>query len=79
MKYCKFKANLLVLFNLFQYGISVSRIDPLVGSKVGLIRGIRSADSDYAMFLGIPYATVDRSNPFGVSEKQVPFEILLIA
>lgn len=73
MKYCKFKILLPVLFILFQNGISLSRIDPLVDSKVGLIRGLRADDGDYSMFLGIPYATVDRSNPFGVSYLQVSF------
>lgn len=43
------------------------RIDPLVNTNVGLIRGLRANDGDYSMFLGIPFAQVDVNNPFGVS------------
>lgn len=46
---------------------ALTRIDPLVQTKLGLIRGLRASDGDYSMFMGIPYATVDESNPFGVS------------
>lgn len=45
-----------------------ARVDPLVDTKVGLIRGLAASDGDYAMFMGIPYATVDKENPFGVSD-----------
>lgn len=49
-------------------GIIVSpRIDPLVETKVGLIRGLRATDGDYSMFLGIPFGVVNETNPFGVS------------
>lgn len=44
-----------------------SRVDPLVDTKVGLIRGLKAEDGDYSMFLGIPYGKVEESNPFGVS------------
>lgn len=47
---------------------SASRIDPLVETKVGLIRGLRATDGEYSMFMGIPYAYVNESNPFGVSD-----------
>lgn len=65
---CKYK----ILFSslilcLIHNGNGIPRIDPLVDSKVGLIRGLRASDGDYSMFMGIPYATVDKSNPFGVS------------
>lgn len=43
------------------------RLDPLVDTKQGLIRGLRADDGDYSMFLGIPYAKVNADNPFGVS------------
>lgn len=57
--------TLLLLCN----GIIASpRIDPLVETKVGLIRGLRASDGDYSMFLGIPFGVVNETNPFGVSE-----------
>lgn len=40
-------------------------MDPLVSTKSGLIRGL-GTDSGYAQFLGVPYAEVNKSNPFGV-------------
>lgn len=43
------------------------RIDPLVETKVGLIRGLSASDGDYSMFLGIPFGVVNETNPFGVS------------
>lgn len=48
---------------------AISRIDPLVDTKLGLIRGLKSSDGQYSMFMGIPYAKVDEKNPFGVSEQ----------
>ncbi|XP_022818121.1 bile salt-activated lipase-like [Spodoptera litura] len=42
----------------------LSRVDPLVSTKSGLIRGLLT-DSGYAQFLGVPYAEVNKSNPFG--------------
>lgn len=48
------------------------RVDPLVKTKQGLIKGIRADDGDYSMFLGIPYAIVDENNPFGV--RKISFE-----
>lgn len=47
--------------------IAITRIDPLVETKVGLIRGLRGSDGDYSMFLGIPFGVVNETNPFGVS------------
>ncbi|KPI91074.1 Carboxylesterase 4A [Papilio xuthus] len=44
-----------------------TRVDPLVDTKVGLIRGLKAEDGDYSMFLGIPYGKVDENNPFGPS------------
>ena len=42
------------------------RLDPLVDTQQGLIKGLRADNGDYSMFLGIPYAKVDVDNPFGV-------------
>ncbi|CAH0592565.1 unnamed protein product [Chrysodeixis includens] len=63
-----------VLLCLIQYGTARSRIDPLVDTNVGLIRGLRASDGDYAMFMGIPYATVDEANPFGPSKPHPGFD-----
>ncbi|XP_026739429.1 juvenile hormone esterase-like [Trichoplusia ni] len=71
----RYKFNILpVLACLIHYGTAMSRIDPLVDTKVGLIRGLRATDGDYAMFMGIPYATVDGANPFGPSEPHPGFD-----
>ncbi|XP_041983342.1 esterase FE4-like isoform X2 [Aricia agestis] len=44
-----------------------SRLDPLVDTNQGLIRGLQADDGAYSKFLGIPYAQVNSSNPFGGS------------
>ncbi|CAH0592571.1 unnamed protein product [Chrysodeixis includens] len=67
-------STLPVLLCLIQYGRAMSRIDPLVDTNVGLIRGLRASDGDYAMFMGIPYATVDEANPFGPSKPHPGFD-----
>ncbi|GBP32969.1 Esterase FE4 [Eumeta japonica] len=54
-------------------GVNV-RVDPLVLTNQGLIRGQRASDGDYTAFLGIPYAQVDSSNPFGDSFPYPKFE-----
>ncbi|CAK1551640.1 unnamed protein product [Leptosia nina] len=41
------------------------RIDPLVLIEQGLVRGLISNDGSYSSFLGIPYAQVNLSDPFG--------------
>ncbi|KAJ8707440.1 hypothetical protein PYW08_010692 [Mythimna loreyi] len=51
----------------------LSRIDPLVSTKRGLIRGLQSEDG-YAQFLGVPYAVVDENNPFGPSKPHPGFD-----
>ncbi|KAJ8705291.1 hypothetical protein PYW07_011118 [Mythimna separata] len=51
----------------------LSRIDPLVSTKGGLIRGLLSEDG-YAQFLGVPYAVVDENNPFGPSKPHPGFK-----
>lgn len=61
----------ILLFGLF-YGVEGrARVDPLVDTKVGRIKGLVATDGDYSMFLGIPYATVDPLNPFGVSVQDI--------
>ncbi|XP_041981655.1 acetylcholinesterase-like [Aricia agestis] len=37
----------------------------IVHAPAGSIRGVPAADGDYVMYLGIPYARVNASNPFG--------------
>ncbi|XP_026739430.1 esterase B1-like [Trichoplusia ni] len=65
----RYKCNTILLLSfVFNYGTAMSRIDPLVDTNVGMIRGLRATDGDYAMFMGIPYATVDEANPFGLSK-----------
>ncbi|XP_026326617.1 juvenile hormone esterase-like [Hyposmocoma kahamanoa] len=62
-------------FLLLCNGIIASpRIDPLVETKVGLIRGLTASDGDYSMFLGIPFGVVDETNPFGPSTPYPKFE-----
>lgn len=62
------KKSVGFIFLLLCDGIIASpRIDPLVETKVGLIRGLKASDGDYSMFLGIPFGVVNETNPFGVS------------
>lgn len=44
---------------------ATTRVDPLVSTKVGLIRGLRD-ENGYTKFLGVPYGKVGE-NIFGVS------------
>ncbi|XP_045782974.1 esterase FE4-like [Maniola jurtina] len=55
------------------------RLDPLVNSPAGLIRGLRAGDGEYSMFLGIPYAQVEENNPFGTSIPQPKFNTIFNA
>ncbi|CAK1592681.1 unnamed protein product [Parnassius mnemosyne] len=66
----------VVLFNLVLVSAVCGspRLDPLVSTKKGLIRGLQASDGDYSMFLGIPYARVNQSNPFGPSLPYPDFE-----
>ncbi|KAL0883579.1 hypothetical protein ABMA27_015730 [Loxostege sticticalis] len=66
-----FLAFLLILGNS---DASTPRVDPLVNTNLGLIRGVRASDGDYAMFMGIPYAKVNASNPFGKALPPEPFD-----
>ncbi|KAH9642996.1 hypothetical protein HF086_013557 [Spodoptera exigua] len=59
--------SVCVLFVVFSGLVEgLYRVDPLVSTNKGLIRGLRS-DEGYAQFMGIPYAVVDKKNPFGPS------------
>ncbi|CAK1603850.1 unnamed protein product [Parnassius mnemosyne] len=66
----------VVLFNLILVCAvwSSPRLEPLVQTKKGLIRGLHASDGDYSMFLGIPYARVNESNPFGPSMPYPDFD-----
>ncbi|CAK1592678.1 unnamed protein product [Parnassius mnemosyne] len=66
----------VVLFNLILVSAVCGspRLDPLVNTKKGLIRGLQASDGDYSMFLGIPYARVNDSNPFGPSVPYPDFD-----
>lgn len=66
--------SVVVLFAVCASVRGLSRIDPLVSTNRGLIRGLQFGDG-YAKFLGIPYAVVDENNPFGVS---LVFHLLIV-
>ncbi|XP_041981444.1 acetylcholinesterase-like [Aricia agestis] len=51
----------------------------LVHTEVGSIQGVPADDGDYVMFLGIPYARVNVSNPFGASIPHEKFDKLFEA
>ncbi|CAH0731226.1 unnamed protein product, partial [Brenthis ino] len=51
-----------------------TRLDPLVDTPQGLIRGQKADEGDYSMFLGIPYAKLDENNPFGASSPHPKFD-----
>lgn len=58
---------LILIVLVFRYVCgSFVRVDPLVNTNLGLIKGLVASDGDYSMFLGIPYAIVNETNPFGV-------------
>ncbi|CAH0592564.1 unnamed protein product [Chrysodeixis includens] len=63
-----------VLLCLIQYGTAMSRTDPEVVTNVGSIRGLKASDGNYDMYMGIPYATVDVTNPFGPSKPHPGFD-----
>ncbi|CAB3241217.1 unnamed protein product [Arctia plantaginis] len=48
--------------------------DLLVETDIGFIKGLRADDGDYTMFLGLPFAEVNTSNPFGVATPHPGFE-----
>lgn len=66
---------IMVCYASFRSSDSIDlRVDPLVITSKGLIRGLRANDGDYSMFLGIPFGNVDPQNPFGLSTPYPPFE-----
>ncbi|CAH2083284.1 unnamed protein product [Euphydryas editha] len=67
---------LLTIFGIAQCQI---RLDPLVNTKLGLIRGLSATDGDYSMFLGIPYAQVNTDNPFGAAIPHPRFDDIFSA
>lgn len=58
------RLKLLTFFILINY---VFANEPVVETSLGTIRGVRSSDGGTNQFMGIPYASVNESNPFGVS------------
>ncbi|XP_063380417.1 esterase FE4-like [Cydia fagiglandana] len=66
--------RLVLAVLLFKNVNSDMRVDPLVHTNVGLIKGLKAPDGDYSMFLGIPYAIVDKENPFGASLPHPEFD-----
>ncbi|XP_072940725.1 uncharacterized protein [Epargyreus clarus] len=73
-----FRLMFIVLF-LTYYVNSLTGEDPLVETNLGLIKGLKATDGNYSMFLGIPYATVDKDNPFGLSTPQSTFDTIFEA
>ncbi|XP_028033411.1 esterase FE4-like [Bombyx mandarina] len=46
---------------------------PQVKTKLGTIVGLYSSDGNYNMYMGVPYAMVNKSNPFGDSQPYPKF------
>ncbi|KAL4711654.1 hypothetical protein ACJJTC_011362 [Scirpophaga incertulas] len=65
---------IVVLICLTESKNVLPRTNPIVSTNLGTIEGLFADDGDYSMFLGIPYAKVNASNPFGVATPQKPFE-----
>ncbi|NP_001121785.1 alpha-esterase 49 precursor [Bombyx mori] len=68
-----------ILLYLVNESQGLARIDPLVETELGLIKGLRANDGDYAMFLGIPFGKVNASNPFGDATAYGKFDGVLEA
>ncbi|VVC87370.1 unnamed protein product [Leptidea sinapis] len=51
----------------------------LVKIEQGLVQGIPAEDGDYMMYMGIPYAEVDRENPFGAAIPNPKFDGIFLA
>ncbi|XP_022818112.1 esterase FE4-like [Spodoptera litura] len=65
--------SVLLLVSICSVVLGQYRLDPLVSTNRGLIRGLLSSEG-YAKFLGIPYAEVDKNNPFGPSVPHPGFD-----
>ncbi|KOB58243.1 Carboxyl/choline esterase [Operophtera brumata] len=71
----KYQSLAILAFYVLVHIVEASiRIDPLVDTKLGLIRGLKSSDGQYSMFMGIPYAPVNKINPFGPSTAHQGFD-----
>ncbi|KAH9633905.1 hypothetical protein HF086_009718 [Spodoptera exigua] len=68
------RISFVLILVLLQHSQCLPRLDPLVDTNVGLIRGLRADDGNYSKFLGIPYAQVNPDNPFGEPRPQPKFE-----
>ncbi|KAL4712479.1 hypothetical protein ACJJTC_007495 [Scirpophaga incertulas] len=71
--------RILVLGILFHYCSALLGLNPIVRTKLGWIEGLRDEDCNCSMFMGIPFARVNRSNPFGASIPQGAFENIFLA
>ncbi|CAG9791742.1 unnamed protein product [Diatraea saccharalis] len=65
--------SMFILTVLFGNVTATPKVDPLVNTNLGLIRGVRATDGNYSMFMGIPFARVNTSNPFGAAIPEAPF------
>ncbi|XP_047506273.1 esterase FE4-like isoform X3 [Pieris napi] len=54
--------------------ISDTNSRPVILTKNGLVRGLKSPNGDYDMFLGIPYGKVRQENPFGIADPYPKYE-----
>ncbi|KAJ8723702.1 hypothetical protein PYW07_007682 [Mythimna separata] len=68
----------ILLISVFGLVQGQFRVDPLVSTKGGLIRGLRS-DQGYSKFLGVPYAVVDKNNPFETAVPHSGFDSIFEA
>lgn len=58
----------IVIAGLLVYSlVTEAEKDPVVKMRMGSIKGLKAADGNYDMYLGVPYARVDENNVFGVS------------
>ncbi|KAL4712489.1 hypothetical protein ACJJTC_007505 [Scirpophaga incertulas] len=66
--------SILVFGKLFHYCDAKPGLNPVVKTKLGWIEGLRDNDCNCSMFMGIPYARVNSSNPFGAAIPQETFQ-----
>uniref|UniRef100_A0A2A4JHL2 Carboxylesterase type B domain-containing protein n=1 Tax=Heliothis virescens TaxID=7102 RepID=A0A2A4JHL2_HELVI len=64
----------ILLLLLIECVLAGPRVDPLVHAPAGLIRGLRSDEGGYDMFLGVPYALVDEAHPFAAASPHPGFK-----
>lgn len=63
------------IFLILQNETTLNGKNAMIDVGEGTIKGLKAPDGDYFMYLGIPYAKVDESNYFGVSNL---FNLLII-